>query len=702
VFLIMRKRLLCSALALFTWGCGDGSTPPAVATAVAVAPGSIALDAVGARQVVRATVADQNGKPMNGAALTWASSSAAVSVASAGGDSAIVTAAANGSATITATAGSASGTAGAQVAQVATSVQMVSGDAQTGSVAAALGQPLRVRAMDRLGAPAVGVTLSFAIVEGGGTLSAASAVTGADGTATVAWMLGTASGSQHRVRASAPGVAQAVEFTATANPGPAVAAVIMGGNGQLAAPNATVAVPPSVSMRDVYGNPVEGVTVQFSVTSGGGSITGGTVSSGLGGFATVGSWRLGAAAGANTLTATFPGTAIPAVVFTATASAVATGTISIVQGQNQGAMVGTALPAAPSVVVRDAAGAPLPGLTVTFTPSDGGSVGSTTVTTGANGVASPGNWVLGPTPGPSTLRASVAGIAAAVEFRGIGCQGGGAGYQLTLCFTTPMTPSQRTVFQNAAARWATVITGDVPDLTFDLQAGTCGAGTPTLDMTFDDLVIFAAVQPIDGPGQVLGSAGPCLIRNPGNLPVVGVMRFDEADVAALEASGGLNAVILHEMGHVLGIGTMWKTFGLLQNESSAATPRDTWYSGAHGLAGFDAVGGSTYTGGQKVPVENTGGPGTANGHWRESVLGRELMTGYLNSNGANPLSMLTVRSLTDMGYTVNTAAADAFSVTLSVRAEGSAAPTLLRLHNDIYTGPRYRVDRQGRITRDGN
>jgi hypothetical protein len=175
------------------------------------------------------------------------------------------------------------------------------------------------------------------------------------------------------------------------------------------------------------------------------------------------------------------------------------------------------------------------------------------------------------------------------------------------------------------------------------------------------------------------------------------MTFDVADVNNLEAGGGLNAVILHEMGHVMGIGTLWQYLGLLQNPSSAGSVLDTYFTGAQALVGFNAIGGSTYTGGQKVPVENTGGAGTRNGHWRESVLANELMTGFLNNGTNNPLSVLTVRSLTDLGYTVNVAAADAFSLTLSLR-DADAATERLRLINDLYTGPLFTVDRQGRRT----
>src|SRR5258708_39129929 len=41
-------------------------------------------------------------------------------------------------------------------------------------------------------------------------------------------------------------------------------------------------------------------------------------------------------------------------------------------------------------------------------------------------------------------------------------------------------------------------------------------------------------------------------------------------------------------------------------------------------------------------------------HFRESVFGNEVMTGYLN-NGANPLSRVTIASLADLGYQVNMA-----------------------------------------------
>jgi hypothetical protein len=82
-----------------------------------------------------------------------------------------------------------------------------------------------------------------------------------------------------------------------------------------AAPGSQVAELPSVIVRDESGNPISGVRVTFSVTAGGGSITGANATSDASGIATVGSWTLGATAGVNTLSATTG--SLPAITFTA-------------------------------------------------------------------------------------------------------------------------------------------------------------------------------------------------------------------------------------------------------------------------------------------------------------------------------------------------------------------------------------------------
>ena len=61
---------------------------------------------------------------------------------------------------------------------------------------------------------------------------------------------------------------------------------------------------PKVLLRNALGVPMSGVTVVFSVTQGGGSVTGGTQVTNASGLATVGGWTTGTVAGVNALTAT--------------------------------------------------------------------------------------------------------------------------------------------------------------------------------------------------------------------------------------------------------------------------------------------------------------------------------------------------------------------------------------------------------------
>lgn len=213
-------------------------------------------------------------------------------------------------------------------------------------------------------------------------------------------------------------------------------------------------------------------------------------------------------------------------------------------------------------------------------------------------------------------------------------------FAIDVRFRGGLTPTQRAVFEVAAARWSEVIVGNLPEVTVD--------GTP-----IDDVLIDAQGIAIDGASGVLGQAGPTRLRNDSLLPATGIMEFDIGDLAQLEASGGLLNVIVHEMGHVLGIGTLWRAKNLL---SGAGSPNPL-FTGMNAMREFGRLTGNSAP--VPVPVANTGGQGTRDGHWREIVFGSELMTGFLNP-AFNPLSRLTIASLEDLGYAVNYAAADPY------------------------------------------
>lgn len=95
------------------------------------------------------------------------------------------------------------------------------------------------------------------------------------------------------------------------------------GNSQSAAVGTAVAIPPSVILTYTNGTVMSGVTVNFAIASGGGSVTGSPATTNSAGIATLGSWVLGATTGANTLTATSDLVSGSSVTFTATGTAVA-------------------------------------------------------------------------------------------------------------------------------------------------------------------------------------------------------------------------------------------------------------------------------------------------------------------------------------------------------------------------------------------
>ncbi len=365
------------------------------------------------------------------------------------------------------------------------------------------------------------------------------------------------------------------------------------------------------------------------------------------------------------------------------------------QGDGQTVVAGQPVPTPPSVLVTDANHNPVPGVDVTFEVTSGrGQVTTAVVATDNSGIAQVGGWSPG-SKGSNVLTATAAGAGISgnpVTFTATGT----SSFDIQVQFLGSATNTQRQAFTDAAERWESLVTGDVENIPLQTQAEDCGPGSPALNQTIDDLLIFVTLEHIDGPGGVLGSAGPCFIRNSNNLSVVGAMIFDNADLANIEDAGLLQALILHEMGHVLGFGSLWPTMNLLADPSlPPATGTDPHFTGAQAITAFNQVGGNAYTG-AKVPVENTGGEGTADGHWRESVFINELMTGFVDL-GENPLSVVTVASLADQGYVVNTVGADPYSLTLSLRALGGRQHRF-PLGSDVLRIPIRKVDRAGRVT----
>ncbi len=214
---------------------------------------------------------------------------------------------------------------------------------------------------------------------------------------------------------------------------------------------------------------------------------------------------------------------------------------------------------------------------------------------------------------------------------------------------TGFSTSQAAVFQSAAATWESYILGYKDNINNTV------------------LTITASAAPNDGVGGVLGGAQPTtgkrLIGGRFVYAATGVMSFDSADIGSLESNGSLQNVILHEMAHVIGIGSLWSSSAVnVAGYQELYVAGSGQYTGAAALAAWKSE--FNQPGATFVPVELGGASGTANKHWNEvdgggsntgivsNITGKdfkyELMTGWLNSPAF--ISTVTLGAFQDLGY----------------------------------------------------
>lgn len=159
--------------------------------------------------------------------------------------------------------------------------------------------------------------------------------------------------------------------------------------------------------------------------------------------------------------------------------------LAIHAGNNQTAPVGTAVAVNPAVVVRDGDGRVVAGVRVNFAiEAGGGAIGVAGVNTDQNGVASPGQWVLGPNPGPQALAATVSGLPK-VTITATAVPGGGGGGEEIVTQTvtgsggsitvskagSPLNGARLTFEAGALAGSTPVTLSEVPASSFAIPAG---------------------------------------------------------------------------------------------------------------------------------------------------------------------------------------------------------------------------------------
>lgn len=285
----------------------------------------------------------------------------------------------------------------------ATQIAIQSGNNQVAAAGTALA-PLQVLLRDAADAPVQGVTVNWAVGSGGGSVSAATSTSGADGIASITRTLGPNAGT-HTTTATRAGLAGSpITFSAVATVQGAtqIAPATVSGNNQTDTVLATLATPYAVLVRDHTNAPVAGVTVTWTALTG--TITGTSVTD-AGGIATA-TRTLGATAGAQTAQAAVTGLAGSPVGFTATATAGNPAVLLKTSGDGGTAGINTMVTY--TVTVQDAHGNAKAGQQIDWAvASGGGSIAPTDNVTAANGQAI-GTRTLSGTTGVHTARAVAA------------------------------------------------------------------------------------------------------------------------------------------------------------------------------------------------------------------------------------------------------------------------------------------------------
>ena len=283
------------------------------------------------------------------------------------------------------------------------------GDNQTGASFAPLSQPFVVEAQDANGSVLAGISVTFAVTAGGGTLSTTITRTDTNGRAQSTLTLGPHLGA-NTVQVSAGGIEVPATFYAEGVRLPKTLEIISGKD-QEGLPGTTLEKAFVVEVRDEFDKPLPGVEVTFTVTAGGGTVQPEIATTDeIGRAESI--LTLGPNPGTNTVTVSVTGSQETRT-FNAEGSRIPK-ELEIISGADQEGLPGEVLEKPFVVEVRDQTDKPLPGVEVTFTVTAGdGTVQPEIATTDENGRAE-STLTLGSTPGTNTVRVSVEGNTQAV------------------------------------------------------------------------------------------------------------------------------------------------------------------------------------------------------------------------------------------------------------------------------------------------
>lgn len=366
----------------------------------------------------------------------------------------------------------------------------------TGTAGASLAMPPAVKVTTSSGKPVPGITVTYTVQSGGGSVIGAAPTTDAQGVATLGgWTLGPTAGS-NTLAANVPNL-PAVTFTATGVAGPASKVAIATAPSAAVVNRSALATQPIVQVQDANSNVVTTSTASItaSLASGGGTLGGTSAVSAINGVATFTNLSIAGTVGAKTLGFAAAGlTAATSSTITTTVGPAAS--VAVNAGNNQSGPPNAALAVAPSVIVGDADANAVSGFQVTFAvASGGGSVTGAIVLTLPSGIAAVSSWTLGPALGTNTMTATATGLTGSpVTFTATGSN-------VSMSAVTPATLTSGvsatisgTGFSATAASNAVTIDG-VPATVAAASATSLTVTVPTLPCTpAHDAVVSLSVS----------------------------------------------------------------------------------------------------------------------------------------------------------------------------------------------------------------
>jgi hypothetical protein len=288
---------------------------------------------------------------------------------------------------------------GVEVELTATAVEVLGGDHQHAIAGRPLPGPIVLRAMSPEGRPVPGAVATVMTGDGEGQALPRDVVADRDGRFRITWTLSRHAGPQ-RVMVRLSTTDSLFSVFAEADPEPGTTRTELLSPRPEGRAGAFLVEPVRLRFTDTSGAALAGVPVSWRLLDGG-TVEAPARTDSLG--EALARWQLGPHPGPQRLLAQIGSPrAIPAFRVTASALPGPPAALAVGSGSGQVGQAGRPLAKAIAVVVRDSAGAPVPGVNLTASTPTGSIAIPVQTTDSAGRVAF--RWTLGPEAGPQTLR----------------------------------------------------------------------------------------------------------------------------------------------------------------------------------------------------------------------------------------------------------------------------------------------------------